>query len=147
MNAERRILFASDLTPASDAVAAGAVALADRIGAAVSAIHVVTPGVMEQELGQLPEGQSYVDVVFTNLGQALEEQVKNATPAPIAVEVKVLEGHPPDEVIRELATDRYLYGVVGIRNRSRVGKLIAGSTIQEILLRSRTPLLAVPTGR
>lgn len=51
--------------------------------------------------------------------------------------------NPADALLRVARTEAADLVVIGLRKRSRVGKLVLGSNAQEILLRSDAPVLAV----
>ena len=144
--AGNQILLASDLAETSDRVASEAVRLAGAIGAAVVSMHVVTEEAMAEALGELPEDQAFVDVVVAHISQNLSAQaVRVADGKDVDVTVKVVEGRPEVEILREFKNGDYTYAVIGVRNRSRIGKLILGSVTQEVLLGSDRPIVAVPT--
>ena len=146
MASRHTILLASDLSAASDRVAGGAIKLARSIGARVVTMHVVTQEAMAEALRELPEDQSFVDVVVSHISQNLIEQVARiADGEDIEVIAKVIEGTPEDEILREIEQGDYAYTIIGVRNRSRVGKLILGSVTQEVLLGAHRPIVAVPT--
>lgn len=52
-------------------------------------------------------------------------------------------GEPADEIIKAAKEAEAGLVVIGIRRRSRVGKLLLGSTAQRVLLDSPCPVLAV----
>jgi nucleotide-binding universal stress UspA family protein len=56
----------------------------------------------------------------------------------------VLLGDPSAEILHHLGEGGYDYVVVGVRNRSRVGKFLLGSVTQDVLLGSPCPVVAVP---
>jgi nucleotide-binding universal stress UspA family protein len=74
---------------------------------------------------------------------ALERELAEE-PVEVHAEVVVTTTSSPAEVVletsRRLGTDLL---VIGIRSRSRVGKLLLGSASQEILLKADCPVLAV----
>lgn len=141
----KRILLATDLSAGSDQVAAGAVKLAAEIGAEIVSMHVVTEHAMTEHRAELPADQSFVDVVETQISQNLTKQTSRVLEGRVVhVTPKVVEGKRAKEIIRELNGEDYAYAVVGVRNRSRVGKLLLGSVSQQILLHSHCPVLAIP---
>ncbi len=146
MKSRNRILLASDLTEASGRVAAEAVRMARTIGATVVSIHVVTEEAMAEAVAELPEDQAFVDVVVSHVAQNLSEQAMGAAEdQDVHVDVKVVEGQPEVEILEEFERGNYDYAVIGVRNRSRVGKLLLGSVAQEVLLGAHKPIVAVPT--
>ena len=62
----------------------------------------------------------------------------------VRVELRVSPTQPPAEVLLELSRDPGVeLLVIGMRRRSRVGKLVLGSAAQELLLGADVPVLAV----
>jgi nucleotide-binding universal stress UspA family protein len=147
VNTTPQILLASDLSIGSDEVAQVAADLAARLEASLTVVHVLTDTALAEARRDFPEDQAYVDLVVERLGEGLNEQMQrvmddgDASPS-----VMVIEGKPGSQVLRVLGESSYDFAVVGMRNRSRVGKFLLGSVTQEVLLRSPCPVIAVPVG-
>lgn len=76
--------------------------------------------------------------------ETIAEQLTD-TAASVSVE-QVATHNDPAEAILELAADKernISLVVIGSRNRSRVGKLLMGSTTQQMVFKSPVPLLTV----
>ena len=91
-------------------------------------------------------GDAYVDPRFAQESE-LEMVVRELTAAGVPHRVRQLvRGRDAAEEIVEIAeTEDVTLVVIGVRHRTPVGKLIMGSTAQEILLRAPCPVLAVKT--
>ena len=138
----KRILVASDLSPASDSVVSAAVAMAKGLGADLSVLYVLTEERLRDMREDLPVEGAYVDTLTTRLRSELEIQVERL--GGTAVDTSVERGEPGEVVHRHASDAGADVIVIGVRNRSRVGKLLLGSTTQEILLDSPCPVLGVP---
>jgi nucleotide-binding universal stress UspA family protein len=138
------IVVASDLSEASDKVVSTAGDIARAFGAKLVSIHVVTQSRVD-ELGKtLPPESAYVDVIQDRIELDLDEQLSRVTSGIetssiviIGDEAATLHSYASDQKAGAL--------VIGIRNRSRIGKLLMGSVAQEVLLESACPVVAVPT--
>lgn len=80
--------------------------------------------------------------------QALEEADAEAVAfrrhgIEVSVHVPTSASSPSAAILQTAADERVDLIVIGIRRRSRVGKLVLGSNAQEILLQADAPVLAV----
>ena len=89
-------------------------------------------------------GDAYVDPRFAqevDLARVVRELTADGVPHTIR---QLIRGRDAAEEIAEIAeAEEISLVVIGIRHRTPVGKLIMGSTAQEILLRVPCPVLAV----
>lgn len=134
------ILVATDLGPNSHRVVAAAVELA-ALGGPVIPVHVLTPERLDDYRESLPSDGAFVDVLTSRLADDVREQFASIPNASAPV---VLIGEPASALIERANEVEAGYLVIGIRNRSRVGKLLMGSNAQEILLNSPCPVVGVP---
>ncbi len=89
-------------------------------------------------------GDAYVDPRFAqedDLSRVVRELIAEGVPHSVR---QLVRGRDAAEEIAEIAeAEEISLVVIGIRHRTPVGKLIMGSTAQEILLRVPCPVLAV----
>ncbi|MER5333704.1 universal stress protein [Micromonospora sp. NPDC002717] len=89
-------------------------------------------------------GDAYVDPRFAqedDLARVVRELTAEGVPHTVR---QLMRGRDAAEEIAEIVdTEEISLVVIGIRHRTPVGKLIMGSTAQEILLRVPCPVLAV----
>lgn len=141
----RRLVVASDLTEATDPVLRNAFELAADLGAAVTVTYVVTDQRLHDLRESLPPDSAYTDMIADRLESDLADQVERVgSPSGVDVDLAVHPGREADEIHRIASEVGAEMIVIGIRNRSRVGKLILGSTAQEVLLGAPCPVLGVP---
>jgi nucleotide-binding universal stress UspA family protein len=137
------VLVATDLGPTSQRVVETAVELAGSLGAELHALHVLSDEAFDQIRETLPPDRAFADLIGEDLAGAVRNQLERAGVAdPGGTPVDVLRGEP-SELVRRMAADHDLV-VIGVRNRSRLGKLILGSVTQEILLDAPCPVVGVP---
>lgn len=141
------VLLAHDLSSATGPVAETAHELASRFDLDLLVVHVVSDRDLEDLRRDRPEQDAYLDVVLDEVRSRIRDEIQSrwGGDAVARTEVRVLHGEPAATVVKQVSEGDHRFVVIGVRNRSRVGKLVFGSTAQSILLQSPCPVVAVPT--
>lgn len=124
----------------SEAVLERAVGAAEVRGVPLHVVRVIVESLAMQtgQLRQLQASRAQARAELTELEERLSL-------ADVQVDLIVTTSKTPGEVLREeAATHDAGLLVIGLRQRSRVGKFLLGSTSQELLLGVDCPVLAVP---
>jgi nucleotide-binding universal stress UspA family protein len=140
-----RVLVAVDFSPQSLAALRAARALVKRAPGELTIVHVrpssdVRAAVLEErgDLLRLPAGG-----LSRSMASHYERRLADL-PRPAAREsVRLLNGEPAREICREAARGYDLIAM-GSRGRGSAAAFLLGSTVQEVLVQSRIPLLVVP---
>lgn len=139
-----RVLVAANRGASSGKVIEFGAQLAAETGGSVHVLHVISNE--EREAREQVPGQSrYVDVMMDEAKRDFAGKLErlNIPDASDAVSIRVGDvGAEIEKAIGEIGHDIL---VVGMRRRSRVGKFLLGSNLQELLLASERPVVAVPT--
>lgn len=125
-------------TPEGHAAIAAAV---DHVQAAGGELHLV--GFVERPKGDA-KMESYRDDV-AGYEEQVSELASRLVPSdvPVRAHVPTGVGHPSEAILRIAAQEQPDLIVIGMRKRSRVGKLVMGSNAQDILLGAPCPVLSV----
>lgn len=142
------ILLATDRSDAMTRVVRVADDLATRLGLPLSVLHVITERELEALRADAPAEDTYVDVIFERVRDELENDLRAQLGRSIRgeIQVRVARGEPDEVIVAQLRDDGFDYAVIGVRSRSRVGKLVFGSVAQSVLLLAPCPVVSVPTG-
>jgi nucleotide-binding universal stress UspA family protein len=150
--------------PGSDKVLAYAAELAKQTGGKVRALHIITeeeeedrrhkPGSATEPLDEIlrvateadAEHSEYVDQMLAKTRLDLVNSLVDLGVAESSVTAITRTGEPVQEIHRVAAETDFDAFVIGLRHRSRVGKFLLGSHLQELLLSSDRPVIAVPIG-
>jgi len=137
-----RILVPADGSEVAKKAAKKALALAKSLDTEVVAMHVINIGLYVyqtepvypteiplQELIQ-KEAQTYLDEIVT-----LGEQMG------IAVSLKLVEGHPAEEIIQEAHEDDLI--VIGSKGRTGLDRLLLGSVAENVARHASCPVMIV----
>ncbi len=143
----KRIVVATDLTAESDTVVAKGFEIAGPFDADVTVVHVLTPARLQdlrEDMRSTDSGEAYLDEVLTLMEDAIAEQVERVAGSADAATSVVARGTLAEEILGRARSSGADLIVLGLKNRSRVGKLIMGSGVQQILLSTPCSVLGVP---
>ena len=145
MTRYRRILHASDFSPASAPAFASAVAAARKDRAELLLVHVMGPVLP-------PMGDGYIaPLVYEDLDRAARRQaqrqldrlVRKARRAGVRVTPLLREGSPADEIARAARSKRADVVVMGTHGRTGLPRLFLGSVAERVVGTAPCPVLTV----
>ena len=137
------IVVASDASEQSDPVVAAAVELGEKLDAEVTVVHVLTEHRLNDLRQSLGSEEAYTDSVVTLITDALTDQLQRVGSGD-AVRKLVLQGDIGETLLDHVSSEGSDFLALGLRNRSRVGKFLMGSDVQQVLLSTPCPVLGVP---
>ena len=138
------ILAASDASESSDPVVAAAIDLGKKIGAEVTVINVLTEQDLVDYRQSLGAEEAFTDSVITLINDALTDQITRVAGVPDAARKHVLQGPVGLSLLDHATSTGADFLALGLRNRSRVGKFLMGSDVQQVLLSTPCPILGIP---
>ncbi len=130
----RRILLATDLSPASAPATDEAIALAQGGGAHLTILSVVDPRIL-----RLPGGRFLrrVDQEQARVEAGVQELVARARAIGIPSTFLVWHGDPSDAILEAAEAEDVDLVVMGSHGRGRLGRLVLGSTSSRVSSESR----------
>ena len=139
-SAIQRVLLATDLSPVSAKAAEDAIQLAVEHRAQLIVLSVV-----DTNLLRLPGGRFLrrVDQERARIEERVQELVRRARDAGVRATFLVWEGDPAEAVLEAADAESADVIVLGSHGRSRLGRLILGSTSKRVTEGARCPVLVV----
>lgn len=136
----KRILLATDLSPASEGAALQALDLAHDLGATLLIVSVIDPGSL-----RLPGGRfgQRVDQVRTGREAAAQELVSRGRANGVQVSFLIWEGDPGESIVDAAASEQVDLVVVGSHGRGGVGRFFIGSVSDHVVRHAPCPVLVV----
>jgi len=141
----RRILHATDFSPASRPALARACEWARRDGARLLILHVLTPPSPFVGGGR-PAPASYLDLLAAARHDArrrLATLLARTRAAGIRAETKLVEGGPAVEIVKAAGRWHADVVVIGSHGRTGVSRFLLGSVAEQVVTRSARPVLTV----
>ncbi|MBI4391071.1 MAG: universal stress protein [candidate division NC10 bacterium] len=146
MQEVKRILVATDLSPASEPALRSAAALAIRMDAALLLLHVLPERELE-ELGRSHQPRHPVDLIYSDLEVSVREQYRRAVPDEVRrflhTEVLVVPGVPAEEIGRTATLKGADLIVTGTHGRTGLRRVLMGSVAEQVLRTASCPVLTV----
>jgi nucleotide-binding universal stress UspA family protein len=140
----RRVLLATDLSPASEAATGAAISLAAQHGADLLVLTVVDPRHL-----RLPGGPFLrrIDQERARVQGGVQGVVARARSAGVRATFLVWEGDPAETIAAAAEAEAADVIVVGSHGRGRLGRLILGSTSEQVAEDGTRPVIIVPAHR
>lgn len=141
----RRVLYASDFSPASRRAFATAVAMASSFNAKLTIVYVIEPvvsTVSEQYLDAVTMDQLVKEERRWSVGQ-LEKLAARARRAGVNVATLVRKGDPADEIVRAGRSTQAELIVVGTHGRRGLQKVFLGSVAERVVATAACPVVTV----
>jgi nucleotide-binding universal stress UspA family protein len=138
----RRLLLATDLSPASEAATEEAIAVAIEHGASLIVISVVDPRRL-----RLPGGPFFrrVDQERAEVIAGAQRVVARARGAGATATFLVWDGDPAESIIAAAESEAVDLIVIGSHGRGRLGRLVLGSTSARVAEEATCPVVVVPS--
>jgi nucleotide-binding universal stress UspA family protein len=139
----RRILHPTDFSPASEPAFAQALEIAGREGAELILVHVLEP------ISPFPDGDYRARhrelriALETAAHRALHPLLARAKRAAVPASDMVMEGWPPEEIVKLARKRRADLIVIGTHGRTGMKRLLLGSVGERVLLLAPCPVLTV----
>jgi nucleotide-binding universal stress UspA family protein len=141
----RRILHASDFSPASRLAFTQAIELAKRDGARLTIAHVLTPPVPLVTDGYVSP-KVWDDVerqVRVQAQREIDRLIARARAAGVRATGLLLDGTPADRIVRAARRLPADLIVMGTHGRGGLAKLFVGSVAERVIAMARCPVLTV----
>ena len=136
----RRILLATDLSPASDGATRQAIDLARDLGARLLIVSVIDPTVR----GGAPGGHlSRMDQRRAAREAAAQDVVLQGRSAGVPVSFMVWEGEPGPSIVDAASSEQVDLVIVGSHGRGAVGRFLVGSVSEHVVRHASCPVLVV----
>jgi nucleotide-binding universal stress UspA family protein len=136
----RKVLLATDLSPASARATDEALDLASRLGAALLAVSVIDPGQL-----RVPGGRFgiRVDQVRAQRETVAQDLVARGRRIGVPVNFLIWEGEPGESIVDAATAEHADLIVVGSHGRSGVGRFLIGSVSDHVVRHAPCPVLVV----
>lgn len=140
----RRILLATDLSPASEGAALQALDLAHDLNADLLIVSVIDPRSL-----RLPGGhfRTRVDQVRSSREAAAQDLVTRGRAAGVKVHFLIWDGDPGESIVDAATSEQVDIVVVGSHGRGSVGRFLIGSVSDYVVRHAPCPVLVVRGGR
>jgi predicted phosphoribosyltransferase len=138
MNKSRRILFATDFSPASERARDVALQLAKALDADLTVLHVLEPP-------PYPYPVSIVESARALVEDELDRVAGDLRRTWMATERMLLEGPPAAQITEFAEQNGYHLIIVGTHGRRGLTHLVLGSIAERVVRLSRVPVLTVPS--
>ena len=134
----RRVLLATDLSPASENAATEAIALAVESGAVLLVLSVIDPGLL-----RLPGGRFLrrVDQERARIQAGTQALVARARAKGVRATFLVWEGDPAEAIVATSESESIDLVVLGSHGRGPLGRLVLGSTSTTVSEQARCRVL------
>jgi nucleotide-binding universal stress UspA family protein len=145
----RRILHASDFSPASRPAFARAVDMAKRVGAELFLVHVLTPVVPMIGEGYVsPQTYNAIARSARLAGQKrLDALVTRSRKAGVRAKSLLVDGAPHMEIVRAARSKRVDMIIMGTHGRGGLARLFLGSVAGRVVATAPCPVLTVRGSR
>jgi universal stress protein A len=140
----RKILFASDFSPASRPAFTKALELAQALKAALVVVHSVAPVVPAEALyAPIADWDALTRAIRHATQAALDRLATAARRRGLRVETVVANGYAAEEILR-LARARRVYAIVmGTHGRTGVSRLLVGSVATRVMAAASCAVVTV----
>jgi nucleotide-binding universal stress UspA family protein len=135
----RRILLATDLSPASEGATSQAIALARDLRAELLIVSVIDPDLRAVAGSRLER----MDQRRAAREQAAQAMVVRGRQAGVHVSFLVWEGEPGPAIVDAAVSEGADLIVVGSHGRGRVGRFVLGSVSDHVIRNATAPVLIV----
>jgi len=133
----RRILLATDLSPASDGAAVQALDLAADLGADLIVLSVIDPD------GRRATRHERIDQLRSDRELAAQGIVLRGRQRGVTVRFLIWEGSPGEAIVDAAASEQVDLVVVGSHGRGAVGRFLVGSVSEHVVRHASCPVLVV----
>ena len=144
----KRVLWATDFSPASEGAWPYAVRLADLFAAEVLLVHVVRPaelaGIAD---APVPPSPHWMGRYLEPLERELERRQQEVEALGLRASRKVLMGPPAEVIVEEAGKEQADLIVMGTHGRTGLGHILVGSVTGAVVRKAPCPVLAVRVRR
>jgi len=143
MGGWRRIVHPTDFSRAAEAAFAQALAIATREGAELILVHVLEPISPIADESYVARHRALRAAMEAIARRSLSRLLGRAKRAHVTASDIVMEGWPPEEIVRLARKRRADLIVVGTHGRSGLTKFLLGSVAQRVIVLAPCPVLTV----
>ncbi|MEO5918106.1 MAG: universal stress protein [Candidatus Limnocylindrales bacterium] len=136
----RRILLATDLSPASEEAGLQALDLARDLAAELLVVSVIDPGTLRMPGGRFG---TRVDQVRVTREAAAQGLVSRGRAAGVPVNFLIWEGDPGESIVEAAESEQVDLVVVGSHGRGSVGRFFLGSVSDHVVRNAHCPVVVV----
>ncbi|MFQ5960489.1 MAG: universal stress protein [Candidatus Methylomirabilales bacterium] len=140
----QRILWATDLSPVSEAAWPFALRLADLMTAEVVLLHAVRPADLAGLADHpVPPPKGWMERYLTPLEDELERRRQAVEGLGLRARRKIVVGVPAEVIVTEAQTEQADLIVMGTHGRSGFRHILLGSVAEAVIRKAACPVLAV----